>query len=134
MINFFNSRKKANLTQEVVAAKLGVAKNTVSQWENGKRQPDFETLCNLSKLYNVSIDELLGNERFLNIQMPQNSIIIDFGPINEARKKAHVILQRLPDNEFYVEFGRLQTRADILGIRYWGKNHIGGIKICFNKN
>ena len=118
MINFFNSRKKANLTQEVVAAKLGVAKNTVSQWENGKRQPDFETLCNLSKLYNVSIDELLGNERFLNIQMPQNSIIIDFGPINEARKKAHVILQRLPDNEFYVEFGRLQTRADILGIRY----------------
>ena len=63
--NFTTMRKKMNLTQEKVAEKLNVAKNTLSQWENGKREPDFKTLKILAKLYQCSIDELLAQEEMI---------------------------------------------------------------------
>lgn len=41
---------------------IGVAESTVSQYETGKRQPDYETLLKLSEYFGVSVDYLLGRE------------------------------------------------------------------------
>lgn len=55
-------RKQANLTQEELGKKLGVAKNTVSYWESDDSQPSLDTIKEISILFQVSVDYLLGNE------------------------------------------------------------------------
>lgn len=48
--------------QVELAKRLGVAKQTVSNWENDNIQPSIEMLIRLAKLFNVSTDYLLGLE------------------------------------------------------------------------
>lgn len=54
------SRKKAKLTQEQVANKLGLDYSTISKYENDHSQPDNDTLITLADLYFVTVDYLLG--------------------------------------------------------------------------
>lgn len=55
-------RKEHNLSQEQLAEKLNVSRQTISNWENGKFYPDIDGLVNLSKCFNVSLDNLLSND------------------------------------------------------------------------
>ncbi|MDN2453194.1 helix-turn-helix transcriptional regulator [Lactobacillus sp. UCMA15818] len=55
-------RKQSNLTQEELAKKLHVTRQTVSTWETGKNMPSLETLHALSQLFNISLEKLLFNE------------------------------------------------------------------------
>ena len=48
-----------NLTQEEFAAKLFVTRNAVSKWENNNGYPNIDTLKDIAKLLNITIDELL---------------------------------------------------------------------------
>lgn len=63
-------RTEHNLTQEEVAQKLHVTRQTISNWENGNNYPDLDTLTAISKLYDISVDELLDGDKKLtsNIQ------------------------------------------------------------------
>ena len=45
-----------------LGAEIGVAESTISQYETGKRQPDYETLLKLSEYFGVSVDCLLGRD------------------------------------------------------------------------
>lgn len=56
-------RKEQGLTQEALGEKIGVTNKTVSRWENGNYLPPVEMLQELSKLYSVSINEILCGER-----------------------------------------------------------------------
>ena len=58
--NLLNLRKKAGLSQEGVADKLGVSRQTVSKWETDQTIPDLIKAKLLSKLYNVSNDYLIS--------------------------------------------------------------------------
>lgn len=61
-----NARTERNLTQEEVAEKIGVSRQTVSNWENEKALPEISSIINLSEIYNISLDELLkGNKEIL---------------------------------------------------------------------
>jgi transcriptional regulator with XRE-family HTH domain len=60
--NIKNIRKKNNITQEELAKKLSVTRQAVSSWENGKTEPDIETLTNITQIFDISIDELLDND------------------------------------------------------------------------
>ena len=53
-------RLERNLSQVDLAKKLGVVKQTVSNWENENIQPSIEMLMRLAKLFNVTTDHLLG--------------------------------------------------------------------------
>lgn len=55
-------RKANNFSQKELGEKLGVTNYSVSDWEQGRAQPDFETLVKISKLFAVSTDYLLGLE------------------------------------------------------------------------
>ena len=61
-------RNKAGLSQEELAEKVYVTRQAVSRWENGETTPNTETLKLLSKLFNVSINTLLGSPRQLICQ------------------------------------------------------------------
>lgn len=45
-----------------LGAEVGVAESTISQYETGKRQPDYETLLKLGEFFGVSVDYLLTGE------------------------------------------------------------------------
>ena len=53
-------RKQKNVTQEDLAAELGVTAAAVSKWENGYTLPDVLMLCALADYFQVTTDELLG--------------------------------------------------------------------------
>lgn len=55
-------RLRENLSQSELAEKLGVAKSTISMYEVGKREPDFETLEAIADLFNVDMNFLLGKD------------------------------------------------------------------------
>lgn len=53
-------RKKNKLTQMELAQHLNISKSAVSMYENGNREPDFETLEAIADFFNVNMDFLLG--------------------------------------------------------------------------
>lgn len=53
-------RKEAGLTQQEVAAYLGIANKTVSKWECGRGYPDITLLPAIGELYSITVDELLA--------------------------------------------------------------------------
>ena len=55
----FHARKKCELSQETVAQKLGVSRQTISQWETNETVPDIYQAKKMAKLYRVSLDELI---------------------------------------------------------------------------
>ena len=55
-------RKKNNLSQEELAEKVGVARQTISKWEIGDTTPDINQVKIISKIFNISIDELVDND------------------------------------------------------------------------
>lgn len=63
-----NLREKNNLTQEQIAERVLVTRQAVSRWETGETVPNTETLKQLSKLFDVSINTLLGSPRQLICQ------------------------------------------------------------------
>lgn len=64
---FKKARNDSGFTQKYVADKLQIRQSNVSDWENDVSRPEYEKLIELSRLYNVSIYDLLGvpeEERF----------------------------------------------------------------------
>lgn len=55
-------RKAMGLTQKEVAEKLGISRQAYANYEIGNREPDHKTLIEIAKLFNVSLDYLLGKE------------------------------------------------------------------------
>lgn len=55
-------RKKAGLSQEELAARLGISRQAVSRWETGSAQPDLEKVIELARLFSVTTDYLLLEE------------------------------------------------------------------------
>ena len=65
-------RKKQNLSQEQLAEKVGVARQTISKWELGETAPDIKQAQMLSQIFNVSLNELLGNEAKKSVSITHN--------------------------------------------------------------
>lgn len=57
--SLFHARKKCGLSQESVAEKLGVSRQTVSKWETDETVPDIRQSKKMAVLYNLSLDELI---------------------------------------------------------------------------
>lgn len=57
--NLFQARKKKGLSQEAVAEKLGVSRQTISKWENDETLPDIRQAKKLAVLYSLTLDELI---------------------------------------------------------------------------
>ncbi|MDO4609018.1 MAG: helix-turn-helix transcriptional regulator [Clostridia bacterium] len=71
-------RKQSNLTQKELAAKLKLAFSTISMYERGIREPDFETTEAIADFFNVSMDYLLGKTQINYVIPPEyvNTIIL----------------------------------------------------------
>lgn len=54
-------RTQADMTQDELAQKLGVARATIASWERNRRQPDYDFLRKLAKIFDVTTDYLLNH-------------------------------------------------------------------------
>ena len=59
----FELRKTKKMTQDEVAERLNVTRQTVSKWETNQSTPDFDKILPLCELYDISTDELLKGEK-----------------------------------------------------------------------
>ncbi len=81
-MNFSNNlqylRKKENLSQEQLAEKLDVTRQSVSKWESGQSYPEMDKLIAISKMFNCTIEQLVnGDVSDVNTQQKNNSILND---------------------------------------------------------
>ena len=62
-----SARLTSGLTQEQLAEKVFVSRVTVSKWETGRGYPNLDSLKQLSRLFGISLDELLGSDELVAI-------------------------------------------------------------------
>ena len=72
-------RIKKNIKQQDLAKALNVTKQSISNWENGKRLPNIEILILLADFYNCSLDYLVGRELKEDNLKTINNLISDLG-------------------------------------------------------
>lgn len=65
-------RKQNGLTQEELAKALYVSRTAVSKWESGRGYPNIDTIKNMAKFFDLTVDELLSGEELLNIATQDN--------------------------------------------------------------
>lgn len=96
-------RKKAKLTQEALAKKIGCATITIRQYESGKRSPSLRILATISDALDVDVFDLIPEEpekvdRFSSLSEEQKEIVLDASRENEKAKALISIFIQLPDD------------------------------------
>ena len=86
--NLKDIRIKNKYNQEDIAEQLGVTKQTISNWEKGKRTPDINHLIKLANIYQVTLDSLIGIDKrtediqllniILNMRKEKKSQLLNF--------------------------------------------------------
>lgn len=137
-------RKQNNLTQNELAEKVFVTRQAVSKWESGESIPNTETLKLLSKLFDISINTLLGSPKKLICQccgMPLDDSTISKekdGSFNEeyckwcytngdyVYKDMNTLISFLAEHMSNENWSKEQAKAyfeeQIPKLNYWRKN------------
>ena len=71
--NILKLRKDCKLSQEQLAEKVNVTRQTISNWELGETSPSLEQAKEIAKLYNVSLDYVVGNDKN-NVEAKLNNV------------------------------------------------------------
>ena len=131
-------RTKNNLTQKEFADKLGVTFQAVSKWENGKNIPDIMILKEISKIFNVNIDEIIDGE----VKQKKNSnktFIIVLISILIIVSLIIITLLLAHNNSHDFEFKQISTSCsnfNITGSMAYNKDktslYISSIEFCGN--
>lgn len=124
-------RKEHNLTQEELAEKLYVSRQAITKWENGDGMPDIDNLKEISKLFNITIDELVKEEKEVviddNKYIYRNELTIDhnkhfdihLGKNNEMNimpceeEKVIVEIKSCEEYDYKIKFDDLYNKMDI---------------------
>ena len=61
-------RKKHGFSQEILADKIGVSRQSVSKWERAEASPDTDNLIALANVYHIAIDQMLHDDNMANVQ------------------------------------------------------------------
>ena len=145
--NIMNLRKGAKLSQEQLAEKMGVTRQTISNWELDESSPDLKQGKELSKIFNVSLDDLTGDltfeylddadsDRKITIISSIENIIVTCNKIQSSNK-----YKGGKDSPQYALFGIDESNDTIFGVNNtflgWYENkeqiskEIMGIKEAF---
>ena len=92
-------RKKAGLSQEELADKLGVSRQAVSKWECAESSPDTDNLIALSKIYGVSLDELINDEPKEKEQKKDDGVNVHIKDQDGSEVKVSGLKVHLKDDE-----------------------------------
>lgn len=111
-------RKQKGLSQEELADKLNVSRQTISKWERGEASPDTDNLVELAKLYEISLDKLLGlkveDQKEIKGEDEEAKIKISNSKIeiNDGKEKV-ILIDDDDDDEKECRHGHKPSRLDI---------------------
>jgi Predicted transcriptional regulators len=91
----FELRKSNGMSQEQLAEKVGVSRQSISKWESGDSTPELERLVELSKVFNVSTDYLLLSGEVDNLVMRTTLLEKEQQTLKSDVHKYHVRNQRI---------------------------------------
>lgn len=92
-------RESVDLTQEQLAEKILLERDTISKIENGKRFPSCNSLQNISEVLNISYSELFNFENYDNNKNLDNAILVETKTLNPEQA------------EFVLDFIRLYKKS-----------------------
>ena len=96
-VNFLKElRKRKNITQEELANHLNVSRKSVSRWETGTNMPDLDILIELSKFYDVNIDEILSGQKRENNEVNIDETVSNVAAISDntlktIKRRMHIL-------------------------------------------
>lgn len=97
MLKYF--RERENLSQKELAEKLGISASTISMYEVGSRQPNFETEEAIADFFNVDLNTLRGKRINENYNMTD----ADLSELQEAKRLYDLYTQAPPEIQAAVE-------------------------------
>ena len=124
--NLFQARKKAGLSQEAVAEKLGVSRQTISKWETDETVPDIYQAKRLAKLYHLSLDELIE----FDIDMKEIEEVIK----NTNEEKESKIDWTNAWSRKYPVLATYQNRVDVSKYALEIRNMLNSLRIEYGYN
>lgn len=83
-------RKEARMSQEALAAEMGISRQAVSRWETGEAVPDTAKVIELSRIFSVSTDYLLLDEVTTARRYDPENSIFSISPAVERRRKFRI--------------------------------------------
>ena len=114
--HLFQARKKTGLSQELVAEKLGVSRQTISKWETDETVPDIYQSKKLAILYQVSLDELIA----FDVELHQIETVIQN---SDEEKEVRRLLNELKQQYRYNELEAMLVLKDILYHEWKDRKH-----------
>jgi len=93
-----NARRRAGMTQAVLAGRLGTTKSAVSRWENGQVEPSFRAVVRAAEACSVDLSSLVSERE----PDPHDLSLLDTGLSLSSSER----LQRLIDTAEFIESGR----------------------------
>ena len=110
--NLRRLRKEKEYSQEYLAAKLDVTRQTISKWENGTAMPDLKKLVELAELFGVTMDALLGISEYSSDKAEAFR--------EEDRKNANdytnQLIERINESSFFPKYRRLKTALVLVSL------------------
>lgn len=86
-------RKLSGMTQEQLAEKINVSRQTISKWESDSTSPDLESIVKISKIFHVSLDDLLREaETGVTNKTDEQITLEDLMKINLHNRKMTMLL------------------------------------------
>lgn len=101
-------REKRGWSQDYLAEKIYVSRQSVSKWETNKNYPSIEVIIHLSDLFGITIDELLRSDEELKEKV-----------IQDSKKLAHPKWKTFFDSLFLLGAFLLLVKLIILGLNYF---------------
>lgn len=110
-------RKEAGMSQEALAAELGISRQAVSRWETGEALPDTSKVIELSRIFSVTTDYLLLDEVTApRCYDPENSVL-SADPSVERRRRFRITFGIVMS-----VLGTIFTSASLIYAIWWANN------------
>lgn len=110
----YELRKKFGFSQEELAEKIGVSRQAISKWERSEASPDTDNLIMLSKIYGITIDELINGPSDQSEESPKKNEAKEDNSedSNGEKKNTHIHF----DNGIHIDDGKEHVHIDFSGI------------------
>ena len=103
---FRKIREQSGLTQQQMADKLGVSRSAIGMYENGEREPNFETLELIADTFNVDMNYLLGKK-------PTTEVIPDRYYLDDDARDMAQFMYENPEYKVLFDDSRKVKKEDI---------------------
>lgn len=111
--NLYNLRKKSKMTQDVLAEKVGVSRQSVSKWENGESYPEMDNILILCNIFNCKINDLV-HEDLTDIDSLDEEVKMSVVKLKKEKQKRMKVLSKI----IYIvaRIGKILTIASSIAV------------------